>query len=469
MRTSSIFNRNPQLILSLIADIQNVNRVGNTIELVFKRRKWLFEFSQDCKSLLNNPLKEWLQRPVDLVDALNEAKTDQELNETKRFFNELYMLGFIKFEVYESGERVMAAESVGPMSILLSDQVEIGEYRFRSAAFILCEDVHYRLESPQSDTIVCVYDIGWFDTMIVYPDQVLRVINKSNAQILDQYDLLTEFFALNQFLQPRLEKRSPINSAYKFLDPYQSMYHRILSNEYWGYKANFPQDEYLPKNRIKTGGISMSAKLKISNELIRKCEDLISDRRSARKTNSGNATCSLDKLSVLLDYISGPAHYVSDVSNNKRSIPSAGGLHALRFYLLAFDVEKLESGLYSYDSQSNLVYPVSKPRNELVKTYRLFTQSIGDNADPNAIILITVNLAKISSKYGVKALAFALVEMGCVYELLHLLCKTLNLGGCSIGNFRGEIVNCVFNLTEDGVLPIGAFALFGSKCRNSEY
>jgi SagB-type dehydrogenase family enzyme len=117
-----------------------------------------------------------------------------------------------------------------------------------------------------------------------------------------------------------------------------------------------------------------------------------------------------------------------------RTAPSGGGLYPVDIYVLATNVEKLESGVYMYSPLNHTLRRTkSAPAEEMCAT--AFPREI-DMSKAGAMIVFVYNYYFNARKYGDAALAYAFIEVGEISENIHLVSTALGIGSCDIGAYH---------------------------------
>ena len=140
-----------------------------------------------------------------------------------------------------------------------------------------------------------------------------------------------------------------------------------------------------------------------------------------------------------------------------RTAPSAGGLYALEFYLVAGQVRGLPPGLYKYDLRNHELAPLldGDIRRELSGA-ALDQSSISQAA---AIFGVSAVYQKITAKYGERGIRYAHMEAGHAAQNLLLQAVALDLGAVLVGAFDDAKVKRVLGLSKQEaplyLIPVG--------------
>jgi SagB-type dehydrogenase family enzyme len=135
-----------------------------------------------------------------------------------------------------------------------------------------------------------------------------------------------------------------------------------------------------------------------------------------------------------------------------RTVPSAGALYPVETYVVANNVEGLETGLYHYNIQDHALE-------------ELETGSIGEKlaraalgqrmlADAPVALVWTAVFARSKWKYAQRAYRYVYLEAGHIAQSLALSATSIGLGSCQIGAFFDDEVNQILGVdgAEESVL-----------------
>jgi len=142
--------------------------------------------------------------------------------------------------------------------------------------------------------------------------------------------------------------------------------------------------------------------------------DVANRRTTSRRFTKEHIT--LEDLSTLLQFSFGESVPFGDVPHAefvgmRKRYPSAGGLHAQRFYFIALRVRDLEPGVYEYSPQVHALRHVrAMPGNKDILrsvSYQAFA------LDLSCMLFITTDLSKVWWKYPhSKGYRFVLLDVG---------------------------------------------------------
>ncbi len=166
-------------------------------------------------------------------------------------------------------------------------------------------------------------------------------------------------------------------------------------------------------------------------------EQLLKKRKSTREFE--RKQMSLDLVSDLL------CKGVGINRREGRTYPSAGARYPVETYLAAFDVERLEPGIYHYDIRNRRLETLLQE--DLSEKMSNFVSPFVEWA-PAAFIFTSV-ISRSEVKYGVNAYRFSLIEAGHMVQNISLLAEKYGLGGCPIAGFVNDTVQEALDLTQE--------------------
>jgi len=164
-------------------------------------------------------------------------------------------------------------------------------------------------------------------------------------------------------------------------------------------------------------------------------EKLLSRRKSCR--SYADKPLVPEHLSQLLWAAAG---FSSDtVTRATRTIPSAGGIYAVRVSVLVKDVRGMEAGTYHYRESNHSLHRLSAdlPLEELVRG--AYGQTMIQEAP--VTIILAIDTSRMSRTYGERAEFFALQEIGYASQNCTLQADALGIGSVLIGGFDDSVIN----------------------------
>lgn len=169
--------------------------------------------------------------------------------------------------------------------------------------------------------------------------------------------------------------------------------------------------------------------------------------------NVSGKPVSLKQLSELLFYSAGLVHQgEAGKTEDRRPYPFAGETSTLEMYLWVRRGSDIKKGIYHYCVASHsldvLLQPVTTEdcidiwgRQKWVKKAAI-------------ILFITAVYNRTMYTYGPRGSLFPFIEAGHLMQNIYLLCPTLNLGCCAIGQFRDDAVIRLLDLDPNEEYPI---------------
>lgn len=140
-----------------------------------------------------------------------------------------------------------------------------------------------------------------------------------------------------------------------------------------------------------------------------------------------------------------------------KSIPSAGGLYPLKFYLFSKNVIDLDIGLYKYEyNQNKLIKIFDKDvSNEIYEAS--FNQDCIKKSSILIFICADFNITK--RRYGERSIRYVYNEAGHSSQNIYLMATALNLGTVAVGAFDDLKIKKSIDLptNEDSIyiMPVG--------------
>ena len=166
-------------------------------------------------------------------------------------------------------------------------------------------------------------------------------------------------------------------------------------------------------------------------------------RRRSHRSYSDQAL-SLEELSFLLWATQGLRERLGS-GTALRTVPSAGGRHALETYLCVLRVEGLEPGFYRYlPIEHQLVAEFSDPRADEKLAEAAFGQSFVGRA---AVTFIWSAIPyRMEWRYGLAAHKVIAIDAGHVCQNLYLACEAIGAGTCAIAAYDQEAMDRLLRL-----------------------
>ncbi|NUV00472.1 nitroreductase [Marinitoga sp. 1154] len=162
-------------------------------------------------------------------------------------------------------------------------------------------------------------------------------------------------------------------------------------------------------------------------------KEVLNNRMSRR--NFSDIPLSLEELSYLLYYTQG----IRNIVKNKvtfRTVPSAGATHPLETYLLIFNVEGIEKGLYRYIPTVDKLQLLKKRdfSKEVIEA-TLGQIFVGNSA---VVFIWSAIPYRTEWKYSFEAHKTIAIDAGHVCQNLYLTAESINCGTCAVAAYDQE-------------------------------
>lgn len=187
-------------------------------------------------------------------------------------------------------------------------------------------------------------------------------------------------------------------------------------------------------------------------------EEAIKSRSSIRSYSDSAIT--LDNISQILWAAYGitrPNKLYKTLRGGNRTVPSAGALYPLEFYICSGNISGLDDGIYWYRSDGHKLIRIiaGDLRNEISSA--TFGQKYFKNAA--AIIILTADFSRTESKYGNRGITrYVYLEAGHSAQNIYLQATSLNIGVCVVGAFNDKKISELIKMKNENPLyitPIG--------------
>lgn len=146
-----------------------------------------------------------------------------------------------------------------------------------------------------------------------------------------------------------------------------------------------------------------------------------------------------------------------EVSN--RPYPGGGADYELEIYVLAHRVDGLARGLYSYDPLEHVLTTVTHWSSDLDLLATDVAGKTGIDAVPDAALLVTARMQRLTYKYESIPYAVALKDLGALYATWYLAATAMGLAPCAIGGGDSELLAHVNGIPAFLEPRIGEFIL----------
>jgi SagB-type dehydrogenase family enzyme len=188
-------------------------------------------------------------------------------------------------------------------------------------------------------------------------------------------------------------------------------------------------------------------------------EQTLKTRRSVRTYK--NQPLSFKNISQLLWAAQG-------ITNERgfRTAPSAGAKFPLEVYLVAWNIENIPAGIYHYSPQNHALTPISTSSESIEITPEELKEKLSKAClsqpcvtNSTGAIILSAVYERVTQKYGPKGEQYALIEIGCASQNIHLQAVSLNLGTVFVGGFNKQDIQKILALPQDNhpgcVMPVG--------------
>lgn len=218
---------------------------------------------------------------------------------------------------------------------------------------------------------------------------------------------------------------------------------------------------------MKTGEKDRPTRIKLDLPVIPDSHfsDLLLARHSCRQFNYQPITLKQLINILFAGYGIRDTMKVNDEEWLVHTVPSAGALFPLEFYILVFQVAGLSPGIYHYlPKTGELAYIQTEPVPiQLVIRFFLNQSWI---AGASAIIIATAVIERTLSKYLDRGYRYILLEAGHAFQNMNLMAAACNIGAVNIGAFYDNEIAGLLNIADEEELPIYATVL-GNRVEGS--
>ncbi|SHH45412.1 SagB/ThcOx family dehydrogenase [Thermosipho atlanticus] len=170
--------------------------------------------------------------------------------------------------------------------------------------------------------------------------------------------------------------------------------------------------------------------------------DLISKRRSRRKYST--SPLSLKELSFLLWSTQGVSKYIKEKEVVFKTVPSAGACHPFETYLVVFDVEGLEKGIYRFLSLEHklLLLKTGDFSKEIIDA-TLGQQFIGNSS----VVFVWAAIPyRTEWKYAQESYKAIALDAGHICQNLYLATESIGCGTCAVAAYDQEKMDQLIGL-----------------------
>ena len=149
-----------------------------------------------------------------------------------------------------------------------------------------------------------------------------------------------------------------------------------------------------------------------------------------------------------------------------RSVPSAGAIHELEFYLVVGQCEGLCRGLYHYHSHYQKLFRL--PAQDLHVKALLHDAAVSwakPDDPPQVLIIVASRLPRVAWKYEGIAYRLTLLNAGVILQTLYLLATELGLACSAIGGGDTDLFAAATGLDPLEETSVAEFAIGSPGCR----
>ncbi|SHF06825.1 SagB-type dehydrogenase domain-containing protein [Marinitoga hydrogenitolerans DSM 16785] len=163
---------------------------------------------------------------------------------------------------------------------------------------------------------------------------------------------------------------------------------------------------------------------------------VLENRKSRR--NFADTPLTLEELSYLLYYTQGVKNVIKD-KVTFRTVPSAGATHPLETYLLIFNVDGVDEGLYRYIPTIHKLLLIKNGNfSEEIIRATLGQTFIGKSA---VVFVWTAIPYRTEWKYSFEAHKTIAIDAGHVCQNLYLTVESINCGTCAVAAYDQELMD----------------------------
>lgn len=169
----------------------------------------------------------------------------------------------------------------------------------------------------------------------------------------------------------------------------------------------------------------------------------------------------LENISTFLSVLAGQKTDESDApSSNASTLPMAGGIDALGWFVVAGRIEGLDVGLYRYAAKIHRLEVFEHSRSQAKDMLKAATASMNRlQPEPQALILQTLRLPLLSWRYAGMAYRLGLLDAGVSVHAMYMVATQMGLGGCALGTVDPRPFEAATAVDWSVETPISAFAL----------
>ncbi|MFM9632783.1 SagB/ThcOx family dehydrogenase [Streptomyces galilaeus] len=138
-----------------------------------------------------------------------------------------------------------------------------------------------------------------------------------------------------------------------------------------------------------------------------------------------------------------------------RPYPSAGGRLGCEFYVIARTVEGLAPGVYSYGTARHELHRLRPAATEPMLR---FVFGDGWVTKTCALLVITLSMDRLETKYGDRGYRYGLIEAGAASQTVSLVAGAASIGSCVLGGFADVPLGQLLFCTPESEVPVATIA-----------
>lgn len=144
---------------------------------------------------------------------------------------------------------------------------------------------------------------------------------------------------------------------------------------------------------------------------------------------------------------------------SSRPYPNGGGLYELELYPVISRCDGIPSGLYHYHPQAHQLCQLSSSTETVEALFNEASQSMGQQNQPQILIVIAARFGRLSWKYEAVAYALILKHVGVLYQTMYLVATAMNLAPCGLGCGNSDLFAKAIGSDYYAETSVGEFAL----------
>lgn len=145
----------------------------------------------------------------------------------------------------------------------------------------------------------------------------------------------------------------------------------------------------------------------------------------------------------------------------RKFYPSGGALHSLEIYLAAINCRDLGVGVYYYDGFNHRLISIPEQEDLARSIGEGASASMGQSSLPAAVIVFSSRFGRVFWKYESIGYRLLLIELGTVFQTLHLVASRLKLSVCIVGSGNSSEFSEKLGLNYFRETSIGEFVING--------